>query len=164
MSIRRSNQLSYTPKNRKVNKGNRKAAGKPSVHIPQVTRGAILEGLGDNRPKSLRGKGVIGQFFQGNPLETNLPTIGSQTTTDGRKITTRTVKDGFDLMEASMDTVHAMVLANILAEVDQATGNDLQAQFLKNFALDGIGQRFAMLLTAARQHEKFTFIGPYPDH
>jgi len=33
-----------------VNKGNRKGAGKPSVHIPQVTRGAILEGLGDNRP------------------------------------------------------------------------------------------------------------------
>ena len=98
----------------------------------------------------MRGKGVIGQFFQGNPLETNLPTIGSQATTDGRKITTRTVKDGFDLMEASMDTVHAMVLADILAEVDQAAGNDLQAQFLKNLSLDGIGQRFAMLLTAAR--------------
>ena len=75
-----------------------------------------------------------------------------------------TVKDGFDLMKASMDAVHAMVLADILAEVDQATGNDLQAQFLKNLTLDGIGQRFAMLLTAARQHEKFTFIGPYPDH
>jgi hypothetical protein len=59
------------------------------------------------------------------------------------------VKDGFDLMEASMDTVHAMVLADILAEVDQAAGNDPQTQFLKNLALDGIGQRFAMLLTAA---------------
>jgi hypothetical protein len=59
------------------------------------------------------------------------------------------VEDGFDLMEASMDAVHAMVLADILAEVDQAAGNDPQAQFLKNLALDGIGQRFAMLLTAA---------------
>jgi hypothetical protein len=59
------------------------------------------------------------------------------------------VKDGFDLMEASMDAVHAMVLADILAEVDQAAGNDPQAQFLENLALDGIGQRFAMLLTAA---------------
>jgi len=53
-------------------------------------------------------------------------------------------------MEASMDAVHAMVLADILAEVDQAAGNDPQAQFLKNLSLDGIGQRFAMLLTAAR--------------
>jgi hypothetical protein len=42
-----------------------------------------------------------------------------------------------------------MVLADILAEVDQAAGNDLQAQFLKNLTLDGIGQRFAMLLPAA---------------
>jgi hypothetical protein len=56
-----------------------------------------------------------------------------------------------------------MVLAHILAEVDQAAGNDLQAQFLKDLSLDGIGQRFAMLLPAARQDQKFPFIGPHPD-
>jgi len=81
----------------------------------------------------------------------HVPEIGGRTVFQGLgEVIAEAMEDGFDLMEASMDTVHAMVLADILAEVDQAAGNDPQAQFLKNLSLDGIGQRFAMLLTAAR--------------
>ena len=110
----------------------------------------------------MRGKGVIGQFFQGNPLETNLPAISGQATANRRKITAGAVKDRLNLMETSMNAVHTMIFAHILPEVDQAPGNDLQAEFLKNLPLDGIGQRFAMLLPTAWQDQKLPLIRPDP--
>jgi len=145
-----------------VNKGNGKAAGKPSVHVPQIARGAVLTELSDNRPQSLWGKGVIRQFFQRNPLEAHLTAIGRPPTTDGRKILTGAVEDGFDLMEAPMDAMHGVVLAYILPEVNQAAWLHPKAQFFEDLPADGVSQGFAMLLAAARQDQEFPFIRPHP--
>jgi hypothetical protein len=73
------------------------------------------------------------------------------------------MEDRFDLMEVAMDPVHGVVLADVFAKVEQALRDDPQAQFLKDLALDGIPQRLAVILSAARQHQELAFLGPDPD-
>lgn len=160
MSIRRSNQLSYNPKKRKVNKGSRPPAGKPSMHVPEVGGRTVLQGLGDDLAQALGRKGVIRQPSQRQPLETDLPAIAFPTLPDGGEVLAETVEDRFDLMEVAVDPMHGVVLADVLAEIEETLRHDLETQLLQDFPADGVAQRLAVVLAAARKHEELALFRP----
>ena len=163
MSIRRSNQLSYNPKKRKVNKGSGPPSGKPSMHVPEIGRRTVLQGLGDDLAQALGRKGVIRQPSQREPLETHLPPVSLPPLPDGPEVVAETVEDRFDLVEMAMDPVHGVVLADVFAQVEEALRHDPQAEFLQDLAADGIPQGLAVVLAAAGQDEELALLGPDPD-
>lgn len=160
MSIRRSNQLSYTPEKGMVNKAGGSAAGKPSMHIPQVGRPAGSEETADDLPQPGRGKREIAKFGEGQPLETDLPPIPLPAFADGAEIRAVAVEDRLHLMEVSMDAVHGVILADVLPHVHEAARRDGKPQFLHHLTAHGIGQRLSVLLAAAGQDEELPFLGP----
>lgn len=129
------------------------------MHVPQIGRRTVLQGLGDDLSQALGRKGVIRQTGQRQPFETDLPAIALPTLPDRGKIFALTMEDRFDLMEVPMDPVHGMVLADVLAEVEEALRHDVQSEFLEDFAAHGVTQRLSMILTAARQDEELPFFG-----
>ena len=162
MSIRRSNQLSYTPEKGMVNKAGRSTAGKPSMHIPEVGRPAGREKTTDDLPQTGRGKREIAEFGEGEPLETDLAAIPLPPFADRSEIGALAMEDRLHLMEMPVDAVHGVVLADVLPHVHQAAGRHDQAQFLHHLAAHGGGQRLAMLLAAAGQDQELPFLGPDP--
>jgi hypothetical protein len=74
------------------------------------------------------------------------------------------MEDGLHLMEATMDPIHAVVLADVFTEVDQAAGDDPEAEFLEDLATDRIGQGLTMLLPSPGQDQELALIRPDPDH
>ena len=163
MSIRRSNQLSYNPKKRKVNKGSGPLSGKPSMHVPEIGRRTVFQGLGDDLSQALGRKGVIRQPRQGQPLETHLPTVAFPPLPDRRKVVTKAMEDGLHLVEVAMDTVHGVVLADVLPEVEKALRHDLEPQLLEDLTADCVPQGLAMILAAAGEDEELALFGPDPD-
>lgn len=128
------------------------------MHVPEIGRGTVLQGLGDDLPQALGRKGVIRQPGQRQPLETDLPTVAFPPLPDGGKVVAQAMEDGFDLMEVAMDPMHGVVLADVFAEVQQALRHHLEAEFFQDFATHGITQRLAMILTAAREDEELPFL------
>ena len=138
MSIRRSNQLSYTPEKGTVNKAGRSSAGKPSMNIPEVGGQAGPPELADNLAQALRGKGGIAEFGQREPLETDLPAVLAPPLPDRGEIAALTMEDRLDLMEVPMDAVHRVVLADVFAHIDQAAWGNLQTEFFPDLAPNGV--------------------------
>ena len=162
MSIRRSNQLSYTPEKGMVNKAGGSAAGKPSMHVPQVGRPAGSEETPDDLPQPGWGKRKIAKFGEGEPLETDLPPIPLPAFADGAEIRAVAMEDRLHLMEVPMDAVHGVVLADVFPDVHEAAGRHGQPQFLHHLTAHGIGQRLAMLLPTSGQDEELPLLGPDP--
>lgn len=160
MSIRRSNQLSYNPKKRKVNKGRRPPSGKPSMHVPQVSGRTVPQGLGEDFAQALGRKGVIRQAGQRKPLKTDLSAVALPTLPDGGKILADAMEDGLDLMEVTVDAMHGVVLADVFPQVDQRLRHDFEAQFLQNLPSHGVAQSLAVILAAARQYQELALFGP----
>ena len=163
MSIRRSNQLSYNPKKRKVNKGSGPPSGKPSMHVPEIGRRTVLQGLGDDHTQALGRKGVIREPRQGQPLETHLPTVAFPPLPDRRKVIAEAMEDGLDLVEVAMDAVHGVILADVFPEVEEALRHDLETQLLQDLAADGIPQGLTVILAAAGQDKELALFGPDPN-
>lgn len=133
------------------------------MHVPEIRRGPVLEGLGDDLTQALGRKGVIRQAGQRQPLESDLPAIAFPPLPDGRKVVAQAMEDGFDLVEVPMDPMHGMVLADVFAEIEQALGNDPETEFLEHFATHGVAQRLAVILAAAGQYKELPFFGPDAD-
>ena len=130
------------------------------MHVPEIGRGTVLQGLGDDLPQALGRKGVIRQPGQRQPLETDLPAIALPALPDGGKVVAQAMEDRFDLMEVAMDPMHGVVLANVFAEVQQPLRDDVETELFQDFAAHGVAQRLAMILAAARQHEELPFFRP----
>ena len=154
MSIRRSNQLSYNPKKRKVNKGRRPPSGKPSMHVTKIGGRTVLQAPGDDLAQALGRKRVIRQPSQREPFETDLPAIALPALPDGRKILAMAVEDRFDLMKMAMDSMHGVVLADVFAEIKETLRHDLESEFLEDLSTHGVAKRLAVILAATREHEK----------
>ena len=154
MSIRRSNQLSYNPKKRKVNKGSGLPAGKPSMHVTEIGRRTVFEGLGDHFPQALGRKGVIRQAGQRQPFEADLPAIALPALPNRGKVLTETMEDCLNLMKVTVDPMHGVVLADVFAKIEETLRYDFQAEFLQDFTAHGVTQCLSMILAAARQHEE----------
>lgn len=159
MSIRRSNQLSYTPENGTVNKAGGPAAGKHSMHVPEIGRRAGGEEPADDLPEAGRRKGEIAKFGEGKPLEADLAAIPPPPFADRAEIRALAIEDGLHLMEMTMDAVHGVVLADVFPHVHEAAGRDGEPQLLHDLPADGVGQRLAVLLPAAGQDEELPFLG-----
>jgi len=137
-----------------VNKGSGLPAGKPSMHVPEIGRRTVFEGLGDDLTQAFGRKGVIRQPRQRQPFEADLPTIAFPALPNRGKVRTETMEDRLDLMKVPMDSMHGVVLADVFAEVQKALRYDFQSEFFQDFATHGITQRLSMILAAARQHEE----------
>lgn len=133
------------------------------MHVPEIGGRAILQRLGDDLPQPLGRKGVIGQTSERQPLEAHLTAVALPSLPDGRQIIAQAMEDGFDLVEVAVDAMHGMVLADILAEIQQALRDDLEAEFLEDLAADGIPQSLAMILAAAGEDEELAFFGADTD-
>ena len=72
------------------------------------------------------------------------------------------MEDRFDLMEVAVDPVHGVVLADVFPQVDQTLRYDPEAELLEDFPLDGVPQRLAVILAAARQDKELALLGPDP--
>ena len=64
------------------------------------------------------------------------------------------MEDRLNLMKVTMDPMHGVVLADVFAEIEETLGHDLQAKLLEDFPTDGIAQRLAVILAAAREHKE----------
>ena len=133
------------------------------MYVPEIGGRTVSEGLGDDLPQALGRKGVIRQAGQRQPLEADLPAVTFTPFPDRRKVLTEAMEDRLDLVEVAMDPMHGVVLADVLAEIQQALGHDLEPEFLQDFATYGIAQCLAVILAAARQDEKLPFFGADAD-
>lgn len=133
------------------------------MHVPQIGRRAVLQGLGDDLSQALGRKGVIRQPSQRQPLEADLPPVALPPLPDRAEVLADAMEDGFDLVEVAMDPMHGVVLADIFADIEQALRHDLQAQFLEHLTPDGVAQSLPMILAAAGQDEELALFGPDPD-
>lgn len=68
------------------------------------------------------------------------------------------MEDGLDLMEMAMDPMHGVVLAHVFAKVEETFRHDPQAEFFEDFPPNGITQRLAMILSAARQDKELALL------
>ena len=133
------------------------------MHVPEIRRRTVLQGLGDDLSQALGRKGVIRQPRQGQPLETHLPAVAFPPLPDRPQVVAEAVEDRFDLVEVAMDPMHGMVLTHVLPEVDQPLRHDLQAELLEDLTPDGIPQGLSVILAAAGQDEELAFFGPDAD-
>ena len=133
------------------------------MHVPEIGRRTVLQGLGDDLSQALGRKGVIRQPSQRQPLEADLPAVSLPALPDGSEIIAEAMEDGFDLMEVAMDPVHGVVLADVFAKVQQTLRHDLETQLLQDLALDGISQGLAVILAAAGQDEELALFGADAD-
>ena len=133
------------------------------MHVPEIGRGTVLQGLGDDLPQALGRKGVIRQPGQRQPLKTDLPAIAPPALPDGGKVVAQAMEDRFDLMEVAMDPMHGVVLADVFAEVQQPLRDDVETELFQDFAAHGVAQRLAVILAAARQDQELTLFGPDAD-
>lgn len=133
------------------------------MHVPEIGRRTVLQGLGDDHTQALGRKGVIRKPRQGQPLETHLPTVAFPPLPDRGKVVAEAVEDGFDLVEVAVDPVHGVVLADVFPEVEKALRRDLETQLLQDLAADGIPQGLAMILAAAGKDKKLALFGPDAD-
>jgi hypothetical protein len=133
------------------------------MHVPEIGRRTVFQGLGDDLTQALGRKGVIREAGQRQPLETHLTAVTLPALPDGPEVITETVEDRFDLMEVTVDPVHGVVLADVFAKVQQTLRHDLETQFLQHLALDGVPQGLAVILPSAWKDEKLPLLGPDPD-
>ena len=133
------------------------------MHVPEIGRRTVLQGLGDDHTQALGRKGVIRQARQGQPLEPYLPAVSFPAPPDRGKVVTEAVEDGFDLVEVAVDPVHGVVLADVFPEVEKALRHDPQAEFLEHLTPDGIPQSLAVILAAAGQDEELALFGADTD-
>jgi hypothetical protein len=108
------------------------------MHVPEVGGRTVLQGLGDDLPQALGRKGVIRQAGQRKPLETDLSAVPLPALPDRGKVLADAVEDGLDLVEVAMDAMHGVVLADVLAEVEQALRYDIETQLLQDLPADGV--------------------------
>ena len=133
------------------------------MHVPEIGRRTVFQGLGDDLSQALGRKGVIRQARQGQPLEADLPAVAFPPLPDRGKVLTEAMEDGFDLVEVAMDAVHGVILADVFPEVEQALRHDLEPQLLQDLAADGVSQSLAVILAAAGQDEELALFGPDAD-
>jgi len=133
------------------------------MHVPEIRRRAVPQGLGNDLSQALGRKGVIRQPRQRQPLETHLTTVPLLPGPDRTQIVAAAVEHGFDLMEVPVDPVHRVVLADVFPEIKERLRLDPQAKFFEHLAPDGIPQRLAVVLSAAGQDQELAFLGPDPD-
>jgi len=133
------------------------------MHVPEIGRGPVLQGLGDDLPQALGRKGVIRQPGQRQPLESDLPAIALPPLPDGGKVGAQAMEDRFDLMEVAMDPMHGVVLADVFAEVQQALRDDVETELFQDFAAYGVAQRLAVILSASRENKELSFFGTNAD-
>lgn len=120
------------------------------MHVPQIGRRAIAQGLGNHRPKAFGRKGKVLQASQRQPCKAHLPTILLLPCPQRRKISTPTMKDRFDLMEMPMDAMHGVILAHILAQINQPLRDNGEPKLFQDLAPNGITQVLPMILPAPR--------------
>ena len=133
------------------------------MHVPEIGRRPVLQGLGDDLTQALGRKGVIRQPGQRQPLETDLPTVTFTPFPDRRKVVAEAVEDRLDLMEVAMDPMHGVVLADGFAKIEQTLRQDPEAKFLEDLTAHGITQRLSMILSATRQDEELPLLGADAD-
>jgi hypothetical protein len=73
------------------------------------------------------------------------------------------MEDGLDLMKVAMDSMHGVVLADVLAKVQETLRHDHQAKFFQDFAAHGVAQRLAVVLSATGENKELSFFGANAD-
>ncbi len=121
------------------------------MNVTQIGGGSAFQGPWNDLPQPLRRKRIIRQAGQGEPLETNLTAIPLSSFPDGRKICTLTMEDGLYLMKVTVNPMHAMVLADILPDIEQSLRSNPQPQLLQDFAHDRGLQGLAVILSTPRK-------------
>jgi hypothetical protein len=90
---------------------------------------------------------------------TDLSSIATPPCPERAEIGALAKEHGLHLMEMTMDALHGVVLADILADVDQTTGRDGQTQLLQHLPPHGVGQGLTVFLATAGQDEELPFLG-----
>jgi hypothetical protein len=133
------------------------------MYVPEIGGRTVFEGLGDDFTQALGRKGVIRQTGQWKPFETDLPTIALLPLPNRGKVLTETMEDRLNLMKVTMDPMHGVVLADVLAKIQQTLRHDHQAKFFQDFAAHSVAQRLAVILSATRENKELSFFSANAD-